>query len=116
MKGGLVAAWLAGLAIVAWRDVHAQHRIPAPGQLLGVSALFLGLAAVSEYAPAAGLATAVAWGLDLAALLNVLPQGLGKQIEQAQAAEAKGAAPRAGQGNLGPLGGGGQGAPGATIA
>jgi hypothetical protein len=90
MKGGLVAAWLFGTAIVVWRDVHVQHRIPAPGQLLGISALFLGLAAVSEYTPAAGLATALAWGLDVAALLDVLPQGLGGQITQAQAAESPG--------------------------
>jgi hypothetical protein len=88
VKGGLVAAWLFGTAIVVWRDVHVQHRIPAPGQLLGISALFLGLAAVSEYTPAAGLATAVAWGLDVAALLDVLPKGLGGQITEAEAAQS----------------------------
>jgi hypothetical protein len=87
MKGGLVAAWLLGTGIVVWRDVHVQHRIPAPGQLLGIGALFLGLAAVAEYTPAAGLATAVAWGLDVAALLNALPAGLGGQIAEAQSAE-----------------------------
>ena len=41
MKGGILAAWLAGMGIVWWRDVHANHRIPAPGQLLGVTALFV---------------------------------------------------------------------------
>jgi hypothetical protein len=96
VKGGLVAAWLLGTGIVVWRDVHVQHRLPAPGQLLGIGALFLGLAAVAEYTPAAGLATAVAWGLDVAALLNVLPEGLGGQISEAQAAEQPRAAPAAG--------------------
>lgn len=105
MKGGLVAAWLLGMGIVTWRDVHVQHRIPAPGQLLGISALFLGLAAVSEYTPAAGLATAVAWGLDVAALLDVLPQGLGAQISEAQSAEQPqaGGAPAAATGSAGGL-------------
>ena len=97
MRGGLVAAWLFGTAIVIWRDVHVQHRIPAPGQLIGIGALFAGLAAVAEYTPAAGLATAVAWGLDVAALLDVLPQGLGKQVSEAQAAQASAAGAPAGK-------------------
>lgn len=110
MKGGLVAAWLAGMAIVTWRDVHVQHRIPAPGQLLGISALFLGLAAVAEYTPAVGLATAVAWGLDVAAFLNVLPEGLGAQITQAQAAESpRAAGTRQAAGEAGAVAGEGSG-------
>jgi hypothetical protein len=88
MKSGLVAAWIAGELLVVWRVVHRDHRMPVPGQLLGVSALFLGLAAVAEYSPAAGLATAVAWGLDVAALFNALPAGLAGQISKAQASSA----------------------------
>jgi len=111
-KGGLVAAWLFGTAIVVWRDVHVQHRIPAPGQFLGITGLFLALGALAEYTPAVGLATAMAWGLDVAALFNVLPAGLGAQVEQVGAVQSKGGAvtgrageggSAAGEGNLGPV-------------
>lgn len=91
MKGGLVAAWLVGEALFVWRIVHRDHKPPPPGDLLGITVLFAALGAVSEYAPAAGLATAVAWGLDVAAFLNVLPAGLGGQITQAQQAEQRAA-------------------------
>lgn len=105
MKSGIVAAWLAGEAIVIWRAVHAEKRIPAPGLLLGVSALFIAGAFVADVAPKTeGLVLAVLVGLDVAALLNVLPAGLGKQIDQAQAAE---------QSALAPVPGGGSAAPGA---
>jgi hypothetical protein len=89
VKGGFIAAWLVGEAIVIWRMVHRDHRPPVPGALLGVTALFLGLGALAEYQPAAGLATAVAWGLDVAALANVLPEGLGGQITRAQETSAQ---------------------------
>jgi hypothetical protein len=88
MKGGFVAAWLAGTGIVAWRMVHQDHHLPVPGALLGVTALFGALALVADVFPAsAGVVTVTAWGLDVAALLNVLPAGLGGQVTQAQAAE-----------------------------
>src|SRR5262249_11082498 len=60
MRGGFLAAWLLGEGIVAWRSVRREHRVPAPGELLGITGLFLALAALSEYGPAAGLATALA--------------------------------------------------------
>lgn len=84
----MLAAWLLGEAIVAWRIVHRDHRVPPPGVLLGITALFALLAAVAEYTPAAKMATLVAWGLDVAALIDVLPAGLGGQITQAQQAQA----------------------------
>lgn len=92
MNRSLAAAWLAGEAITIWRMVHRDHRPPVPGALLGITGLFLALALVADIVPAAaGLVSVTAWGLDIAALLNVLPEGLGGQISQAEAASAQAA-------------------------
>lgn len=90
MRAGLAAAWLAGMGIVSWRIVHRDHRPPPPGQLAGITGLFLALALVTDVAPAAAPAvTVLAWGLDVAAFLNVLPAGLAGQIKQAETAQGK---------------------------
>jgi len=89
-RKGLVAAWLAGEAIVIWRIVHKSHHIPVPGSLLGISLLFAGLALVSDlFPPATSIVTLTAWGLDIAALFDVLPGGLGGQISEAADTSAK---------------------------
>lgn len=89
MKSGILAAWLAGEAIVAWRIVHRDHSLPSPGVLLGITGLFVAGALVAEWVPASeGLVLATLVGLDVAALLNVLPAGLGGQISQAQQSTA----------------------------
>lgn len=97
MRGGILAAWLAGMGITGWRVVHVEHRIPAPGVFLGITGLFLAGALVSEWVPASEkLVLAVLVGLDVAALMNVLPKGLGGQVTAATTAEAgalSGAAP-----------------------
>jgi hypothetical protein len=85
VKAGLAAAWLAGVGLVSWRMVHRDHRPPVPGALLGVTGLFLAMALVSDVFPAAtSLVTVTAWGLDVAAFLDVLPAGLGGQIKTAE--------------------------------
>jgi len=76
-KGGLILAWAAGLGIIAWRDIAKNHGPPVPGQLLGASGLFALLGVLAEYPPATQAATLLAWGFDIAALLNILPAGLG---------------------------------------
>lgn len=87
MKGGLAAAWLTGIGLVVWRMVHRDHRMPVPGALLGISALFAALALTQDLVPpAAGLITVAAWGLDVAAFMEVLPAGLSGQISQAEQA------------------------------
>lgn len=97
MRSGILAAWLAGLGIVGWRVVHAEHRIPAPGTLLGISGLFLAGALIAEWVPKADtLVLATLAGLDVAAFLNVLPAGLGGQISQAEAAQGAAASSPAG--------------------
>lgn len=87
---GLTAAWLTGMAIVVWRQVHNSHQPPVPGTLVGVTGLFAALALISDAAPSTQrIVTLVAWGLDLAGLMNVLPNGLFGQI-QATAENAAG--------------------------
>lgn len=75
--GGLTLAWLTGETIIVWQQVAKNNHPPIPGTLLGSSALFALLAIVAEYSPARPFATALAWGIDLAALLQVLPEGIG---------------------------------------
>ena len=92
MGSGFVAAWLAGEALLVWRQVHRDHRLPVPGQLLAVTGFFAALAAAADAVPAAaGVITATAWGLDLAGLLNLWPQALGGQVTEAvtQGTQAK---------------------------
>jgi hypothetical protein len=71
--GGLVLAWMIGEGLITWRSVSEQHMPPSPRQLLFASILFAGLGVVAEYAPARTVATAFAFGVDLAVLLKVLP-------------------------------------------
>lgn len=81
MKAGFVAAWLAGEGLLIWRQVHRDHRPPVPGQMAAVTGFFVGLALLVDVFPAAaGVVTLTAWGLDVAGLLNLWPQGLGGQV------------------------------------
>lgn len=87
--GGLAGAWLVGVGIVAWREVHQSGHMPVPAALLGVTGLFAALSLIGEIAPASRrVVTLVGWGLDLAGLMNVLPAGLFGQIQTAQATES----------------------------
>ena len=104
MNPALIAAWLAGEAIVSWRIVHTEHRIPAPGELLGITGLFVAGALISDIYPAASNLIVVGlWGLDVAAFMNVLPQGLGKQIQTVEQAQGAPGPNTAGEGGGGPL-------------
>ena len=68
---GLILAWLTGEGIMCYRLIQQEHRPPLPADLLGTSGLFLLLAALAEAQPT--LAALLAWGLDLASLLNLWP-------------------------------------------
>ena len=70
--GVLVLAWLAGEGLVAWRWGKAGAP-PPPGSLLAASGFFALCAALAMYQPARGVAAALAVGVDIAALLQVLP-------------------------------------------
>jgi len=94
---GLGAAWLAGIGIVAWREVHQSGHMPVPAALLGVTGLFAALSLVADMSPQARpVVTLLGWGLDVAGFLQVLPAGLFGQIQAAQATEAAAETPRAG--------------------
>jgi hypothetical protein len=86
--GGLTGAWLAGTGIVAWREIRASGHMPVPGALAGVTGLFLVLHVIAEAVPQSRqVVTLLGWGLDLAGLFKVLPEGLFGQIRQVQASE-----------------------------
>lgn len=70
--GGITIAWLAGLGIVSWRWAKAGAP-PTPGTLALSSGYFILLAAIAEYGPARTAATMIAFGVDVAAFLQVLP-------------------------------------------
>jgi len=72
--GGIVAAWAVGESIIAYRAFKRTHAPPMPGMLLASSALFVMLALLAESDQARGLATALAWGFDIAAFMNLAPQ------------------------------------------
>jgi hypothetical protein len=108
--GGLTGAWLAGTGIVAWREVRASGHMPVPGALAGVTGLFLVLHVIAEAAPQSRqVVTLLGWGLDLAGLFKILPEGLFGQIAKTQASEV------AAEGKTGAVGGTGQAA-GSTTA
>lgn len=70
--GGIVMAWLVGEGIVTWRWFKAGAP-PPPGSLVAVSGFFALLAVLATYQPARAAATAVAFGIDIAAFLQFLP-------------------------------------------
>lgn len=69
--GGFMFAWLLGEGIIVYRWVK-NGAPPTPGALLLPSGLYVGLAIMAEYAPARFAATALAWGFDVAILLQVV--------------------------------------------
>lgn len=71
--GGIILAWLAGQGIIVYRSVARDHAPPVPGQMLAATGLFALLAVLAEYEPARAAATALAFGVDLAVLMQVLP-------------------------------------------
>lgn len=69
---GLVLAWLAGEGLVTYRWIKAGAP-PTPGTLLATSGFFALLALLHEIPAARTTATLLAVGIDVAALLQVLP-------------------------------------------
>jgi hypothetical protein len=80
---GIILAWMIGEGIIVFRSVRQDHSPPVPGALLATSGLFILLAILAEYQPARGLATTFAFGVDIAALLNL--GGLGGGTKAAPA-------------------------------
>ena len=69
--GLFLAAWVTaeGIVIYRWKRLGAP---PTPGALLWPSAIFVALAVLADYPPARGTATALAVGVDIAVLMQVL--------------------------------------------
>lgn len=68
---GIVIAWLAGEGIVTYRWIK-NGAPPTPGALLQVSGFFVLCALLGEYPPAKTIATLLAFGVDLAAALQLV--------------------------------------------
>jgi hypothetical protein len=68
---GVTLAWLIGETIIVWRSVAKNHRPPMPGALLASSGFFALCALLAEYPPARTTATLLAFGIDIAAYLQV---------------------------------------------
>lgn len=73
--GPFIAAWLVGEGIITYRSVKNQKAPPGPGQLLLSSGVFVMLALLAEARSARSLAITLAWGFDLAALMNLWGTG-----------------------------------------
>lgn len=94
--GPLIAAWLVGEGIIIYRSVKGQAHLgpggriinnpypPGPGQLLLSSGLFVMLALLAESSKARPLAITLAWGFDIAALMNLWGTGGPKPQQTAQ--------------------------------
>jgi hypothetical protein len=69
---GLFAfAWIVGESIIVYRWIK-NGAPPTPGALAIPSVVYLALAVLAEYDPARATAIALAWGWDLAILLQVV--------------------------------------------
>jgi hypothetical protein len=68
---GIILAWAIGEGIIIFRSVQRDHSPPVPGALLATSGLFALLAILAEAEQARLLATAMAFGVDIAALMNL---------------------------------------------
>lgn len=85
--GPFIAAWLVGEGIIVYRSIRGQRHLgpggriinnpypPGPGQLLLSSGVFVMLALLAEAQSARKLAVTLAWGFDLAALMNLWGTG-----------------------------------------
>lgn len=79
MNRGLLAAWAVGLGVLTWREVRQWHKPVPAGRYAAASGVFVLLSLLAEYQPAAPAAVLMAWGFDLAVILQpgFLPAQLG---------------------------------------
>lgn len=95
MNRAILLAWLGGMGLITWRGVKQYKKPVAPGQYLAASGVYAVLALVAEYQPAAPIAALMAWGFDLAVLLQVMPSEIGgAKTTASPAAKTATAAPK----------------------
>lgn len=82
---GVTLAWFSGMAILAYRSIHQNHRAPLPGDLLWASIAFGAAALLAQANATTGTLFAV--GLDIAALMN-LTGGYTGTVGKAKSAKA----------------------------
>lgn len=87
---GLIMAWLVGEGIIVYRSVARRHRPPLPAELLASSGLFVLLGLLAEAQPR--LAGLLAWGVDLAAYLDMWGSGGPPKLSTGKPAAGKPAA------------------------
>ena len=85
--GPFIGAWLVGEGIIIYRSIRGQRHLgpggriinnpypPGPGQLLLSSGVFVMLALLADAPSARRLAITLAWGFDIAALMNLWGTG-----------------------------------------
>ena len=94
MSRGLALAWLAGIGLITWRGLKANRKPVSAGQYAAARGVYVLLAFVAEYEPAAPVAVLMAWGFNLAVFLQVLPQQVSGPQEK-NIEPGHGGAPRA---------------------
>lgn len=85
---GVVLAAIAGYGIIITRQIR-QGKVAMPGQLLAASGVFVGCALIGEAPGAAGFASLLAWGFDVAAFMNLAPALTGGSSKKATTEEGK---------------------------
>jgi hypothetical protein len=82
MEKAILAAWVTGLGLLTWRELQlSPWRPPPPGRYAAASGLYVLLGLTANWQPAAGPAAMVAWGFDLALLLQVLPETVARSTK-----------------------------------
>lgn len=70
-----IAAWLLAEGIIIYRSVKKNSAPPSPGALLFSSGLFVALDLLGSSSKVRPLAVTLAWGFDIAALMNLWGTG-----------------------------------------
>lgn len=90
--GLFTMAWLIGEGIIVYRSVANNHAPPMPGALIASAGIFALLALIAESDTARPIATALAFGFDVAAFMNLFPPVTGGGTSSSSASSASSAA------------------------
>ena len=89
MEKSILAAWVAGLGLLTWRELQlSPWRPPPPGRYAAASGLYVLLGLTANWQAAAAPAAMIAWGFDLALFLQLLPETVARSTKTAAAPAA----------------------------